>query len=512
MATLAGLLSVGPPGAVGQAAGQTADQTAGRPADAAGSEAPALVKKKLETRRNELIGAQDRQRALEQEVDDLRAEREKINALLIENAARVQQSEAEMTAMEAKLVALEADQKVVRDKLNERYGHISKLLSALQRMGRNPPPVMITRREDALQMVRSAMLLSTAFPGMKKQALELAGQLNELVAVTDKIVAERARLDTETKTHLETKIRLAGLQEEKKRSLGDRRAELEKVRVAATEISKNVEDLNGLFQKLEQVSRKTGADAYDQERKRTQPVPAAEPTDSPPAADGAVAAVSPPASGVPSGAAAPPAAVPPMIAAGEPSPKPSETAMLNLPPSSVSRPPMVELAPQGNSLVPGSPGRIKPSIAFQLAKAKLPLPAQGRRVLSFGDKTQYGGNSKGIVIETRSGAQVTSPSDGWIVYAGEFRSYGQLLIINAGGGYHVLMAGLSQIDVQPGQFVLAAEPVGTMTSVPKTSQASAQVAAPVLYVEFRKDGDPIDPDPWWVQNPQKALSEQKVQG
>jgi septal ring factor EnvC (AmiA/AmiB activator) len=133
-------------------------------------------------------------------------------------------------------------------------------------------------------------------------------------------------------------------------------------------------------------------------------------------------------------------------------------------------------------------------------------------VLSFGDKTQYGGQSKGIVIETRSSAQITSPCDGWIVYAGEFRSYGQLLIINAGGGYHVLLAGLSQIDVQPGQFVLAAEPVGTMTGTPKSAPASNQSSNPVLYVEFRKDGDPINPDPWWVESQQKAQSEQKVQG
>ncbi len=74
---------------------------------------------------------------------------------------------------------------------------------------------------------------------------------------------------------------------------------------------------------------------------------------------------------------------------------------------------------------------------------RLPLPGAGpSSVLTFGEKTQYGGQSKGIVLETRQGAQVTSPCDGWIVYAGEFRSYGQLLIINAGGGYHMLACGL----------------------------------------------------------------------
>ena len=50
--------------------------------------------------------------------------------------------------------------------------------------------------------------------------------------------------------------------------------------------------------------------------------------------------------------------------------------------------------------MPGSPGRIKPAIPFATARAKLPSPAQGRRVLAFGEKTQYGGQSKGMVLET----------------------------------------------------------------------------------------------------------------
>ena len=130
------------------------------------------------------------------------------------------------------------------------------------------------------------------------------------------------------------------------------------------------------------------------------------------------------------------------------------------------------------------PGRIKPEIAFSDASGRLPMPAQGRQVLGFSEKTQFGGQSKGIVLETRQGAQVTSPCDGWIVYAGEFRSYGQLLIINAGGGYHVLLAGLSQIDVQPGQFVLAAEPVGTMSGWAQQAQPAAteQCARPLCRI------------------------------
>jgi septal ring factor EnvC (AmiA/AmiB activator) len=180
---------------------------------------------------------------------------------------------------------------------------------------------------------------------------------------------------------------------------------------------------------------------------------------------------------------------------------PPKEAPALAPPSTSKGTDVVELSP-GATL--GSPGRIKPEIAFSDANGRLPMPAQGRQVLGFGEKTQFGGQSKGIVLETRQGAQVTSPCDGWIVYAGEFRSYGQLLIINAGGGYHVLLAGLSQIDVQPGQFVLAAEPVGTMSGWAQQAQPAAANNAPVLYVEFRKDGRPIDPDPWWVAGHRKV--------
>ena len=82
------------------------------------------------------------------------------------------------------------------------------------------------------------------------------------------------------------------------------------------------------------------------------------------------------------------------------------------------------------------------------------------------------------------------------------------MILNAGGGYHVLIAGMERISVGIGQFVLAGEPVATMGA---TSQVASILAAnaslPVLYVEFRKDGTPIDPGPWWA-----AKEGEKVRG
>lgn len=144
------------------------------------------------------------------------------------------------------------------------------------------------------------------------------------------------------------------------------------------------------------------------------------------------------------------------------------------------------------------PGRLSPLIAFASAKGRLPMPVNGVKLRDFGAS---GGAERGLTIATRAAAQVTSPCDGWVVYAGPFRSYGQLLILNAGDGYHVLLAGMERISVDIGQFVLTGEPVAVMGS--GTSQTAATIpigsSQPALYVEFRKDGSPVDPGPWWAK-------------
>lgn len=148
----------------------------------------------------------------------------------------------------------------------------------------------------------------------------------------------------------------------------------------------------------------------------------------------------------------------------------------------------------------GPADRMAPAVPFASTRGLLPLPAVGEQTISFGGEDGLGGKSQGITIRTRSEAQISSPADGWIVYAGPFRSYGQLLIVNAGDGYHVLLAGMERIDVQLGQFVLAGEPVATMASQRLASVGAVDGGAvqPLLYVEFRKDGASIDPAPWWA--------------
>ena len=136
---------------------------------------------------------------------------------------------------------------------------------------------------------------------------------------------------------------------------------------------------------------------------------------------------------------------------------------------------------------------------FSALAGQVSLPVSGRVVRRFGQDDGNGGVMRGDTVTTQSGAIVTAPSDGDVLYAGPFRSYGQLLILNAGDGYHVVLAGLGRISVAPGQSVIAGEPVGAMgeAGAASASASDSAISAPELYIEFRKDGKPVDPARWW---------------
>ena len=125
---------------------------------------------------------------------------------------------------------------------------------------------------------------------------------------------------------------------------------------------------------------------------------------------------------------------------------------------------------------------------FRSSRGRMPFPVHGSVISEFGAPDIGRSRTQGIKIATLSGAQVLAPHHGEIVFAGPFRSYGRLLIIAHGEGYHTLVAGLSRIDVTVGQLLLAGEPLGRM--------AEQSITNPVLYVEMRRKGAPFDPLPW----------------
>lgn len=122
---------------------------------------------------------------------------------------------------------------------------------------------------------------------------------------------------------------------------------------------------------------------------------------------------------------------------------------------------------------------------------QLQPPVIGVVVKGWGEETD-GGPATGVSYHAPPGAHVISPCGGRVVFANTFRSYGLLLIVDCGGGYHVVLSGFDRLDVKLGQSIVLGEPVGVMP----TWEPGTTARRPALYVELRHDGQPINPAPW----------------
>jgi len=399
----------------------------------------------IRQREQELQAAREQQKAaaelqarLKAEIAAIGEDRAKLNQQLIDIAARVRGIETSIGEAEARLRPLDAREQQIRASLESRRAEIGEVLAALQRAGRRAPPALLVRPEDALQSLRTAMLLGAVVPEMRARADQLVSDLGELVALRKAIATERDQLAADRASINDDQLRLASLVEERQRKQSAIEKDMEAERSRAVTLARQVDSLQDLIAKME-LDLKSAAKAAASANLKGAPI--------------------------------------------APGGKPDLAALKD-------------------------PGRLSPAVAFASAKGLFALPVNGPKIREFGRPDGAGGVEKGISVAARPGAQVTTPCDGWVVYAGPFRSYGQLLILNAGGGYHVLIAGMERISVNIGQFVLTGEPVAIMGSTSRVASVlAANASQPVLYIEFRKDGTPIDSGPWWA-----ASEGEKVRG
>ena len=144
--------------------------------------------------------------------------------------------------------------------------------------------------------------------------------------------------------------------------------------------------------------------------------------------------------------------------------------------------------------------RQTPAIPFERARGYLTPPAAGDDVQDFGANDGLGGLAQGVSYTTAPNATVVAPADGWVIYKGPYLNYGQIVILNPGDGYTIVLAGLGDVSVNMGQFLLEGEPLGTMGShtIGRTVATDAGVSRPTLYIELRKNDQPMDPTGWWA--------------
>lgn len=375
---------------------------------------------------------------LQESIAALSKTSESLKQALIDSAARRKDLERKIEAGEKKLAELGVSEDKIRHSFKDRRAILAEVLAALQRMGRNPPPALLVSPEDALASVRTAILLGAVVPGIRKETEKLAADLAELVRLREEGEKETETLVATMASRQEEERRMDLLLVENDRLSRQNTLELAAEKRRAEELAARASNMEGLIASLETEIRsvREAAEKSKAEEERLRKL------------------------------------------SEEQRQKARELAASSLP----------------------DKNRIAPAYAFSDLKHKLELPAAGEILRQYGDPDGTGHEAKGMVIASAPGSLVTAPADGWVVYAGEFRSYGQMIILNTGDGYHVVLSGMDRINTGQGKFVLSGEPLAVMGEkrVASATALALETDRPTLYIEFRKDGKPVDSREWWT--------------
>ncbi|MBE69917.1 MAG: peptidase M23 [Thalassospira sp.] len=417
---------------------------------AAGGAAPSFaqslqkVDQQLDQLENQLSEQQKQEEFLSRKSRELWTEEQALQSEAISVARRTQRLETTLTELEDQLETLQAREKVAATSLEDKAGQYARILMALQRLSTTPPEAVIALPTSPQDTLRSAVLLKAALPGVEQHARDLRKELGEIATLREDIRNRRSELAAATQELQQERASLAALLDEKRRLRAQTEAEAEEAAKAVSVLADEAKSLGELLRNLE-----NRAEGLPRPRARPEVRVA---TRTEPDADTLGATT---------------------IAKNTPPP----------PPESKS-----DAGKTGGNDTSDEEFAVGSSIT--LAQGNLRMPASGKVVTLFGEKSRGPdgltvNRSKGIEISTRANAQVVSPFDGKVVFAGPFRGYGRLLIIEHGEGYHSLIAGFDRLDSVVGQYLLAGEPVGIMGET-----------SPKLYLEMRQNGEAINPLPW----------------
>lgn len=454
----------------------TAQATDGSPADAA------TAGRQLQQLERQIERSRAKRAAMRQKSQALGKELKGLRANMVSAAQAAQENEAMLSELENQLDKLKETESRKEEALNRRAKQMSGVLAALQRLALHPTSTLLVQPQNPADTVRSAILLGAAVPEIKRSIKDLRHQIALMARLKADIADQRTRIKA-TAQKLEGEHRrlhqlykreaLLKSATEAQSAAADQRAEA---------LASKAGDLRDLLARLEVArKRRLAEDAAREQAERA-------------AREAAIAARSAAREAViRARRAAREAAIAQARAARErragERKAAEEARRAEMAAQETARRKTEEAdrasraADRAASGLP-APMRLR---SFVAAKGSMPFPARGIIIGHFGHPDDHGVIERGITIQTRPDAEVVSPFDGRVVFAGRFRGYGLLLIIEHSEGYHTLLAGLGRIDVTVGQHLVAGEPVGVM---------GRDTAKPALYVELRHDGRPVNPLPW----------------
>ena len=170
----------------------------------------------LEKLTGEISLSKDRIAKLQASIASLGKDQAELRQQLVDAAERQKTLQRRLEADEKRLTALHARADGIHANLKAKRGVLAQVLGALERMGRNPPPALLVRPDDALSSVRSAILLGAVVPGMRKETAALVGQLQALAEVQKAVDAEKSRMKATLTAIAAEKKRISLLLEKKK--------------------------------------------------------------------------------------------------------------------------------------------------------------------------------------------------------------------------------------------------------------------------------------------------------
>lgn len=363
---------------------------------------------------------------------------------MVQKARQIQNTEDRISAMEKQLARLQKELKTAEDDFIKEDENLIQTLYALQNLALKPTEALFVQPLTPVEIIRSAMLLRETVPFLAEEAAQIREKL-------DNIATKKSKIEQQVKKISSNKLALEKEHRQMKQLIRKKakiRSQIEDKSAAARQkikqLAAQAKDIKELLVKLEKERKarekleRERQEKLKREREELERYRAEQEA----------------------------------LAVNERREKERQEQA------------------KSDDLIKSQTAYIKDvGQNFVKAKGKLSMPARGPIVAAYGQETAKGVSAKGISIKTRSEAQVVSPFDGTVIFAGPFRGYGNIIIIEHGEHYMSLLAGLNSIDCEVGQMLLAGEPIGQM---PKSAEAK-------LYVELREDSRPIDPEAWFAK-------------
>ncbi len=385
---------------------------------------PESKTKKLKTYQDRLKSEEQEKAELEQRAQSLDQELSSIKEELVNATTRMRLNEQEIGTLEQTLQELEARQDLVRGNLHKDRSSLSRLIVALERLRRVPPEAMLAKPDTPYETAQSALLMAEIAERIHKEALALKEKLTELEEITRRKEEQKNTLVKNTQT-------LQGQVEEISLLVG-KREELYKETnhdIAARE--SEIQRLSLQSKNLEDLIVRLEEDRKQQEKKERE---------------------------------------------RQEKEEKEEKERLRL----------AALESKKDIRPPPPPKKIVKSEPLPKGLSPSQLPISGIIRVRYHENDDRGAVSNGLWMEGRPAALVLAPIGGKIQFAGAFKKYGNLIIIEHAKGYHSLVAGLDKINAVVGQMVSSGEPLGVLPN------ASAGVK-PRLYYELRHKGQPVNP-------------------